>query len=302
MAIKGLERLALFAGRKYRLVFIGCAILLVLAAGSALRLKFDTDVLGLLPQHDPAVETLRETLDDFGSLDFLLIVLRIPDGAAVDPYESFVDVMGPRLSELEHFDQVDYKIGEIEELLESYLPRSLLFVDQEALDAVARRTTDEGLEDRAKEIRRLISTPQGVVLKNLVQLDPLGISDAFLGRLSTPQGGLAIDFTSGYLLSQDRQMLLVLAKPNLPPHDVDFAKIMVADVEAVIDDVQTEWPEILGVEGGPPAPEPILAGRYVIALGDDSAIRRDFMINIGTSMAGVLLLFLRDPGEPRAKR
>ena len=148
MAIKGLERLALFAGRKYRLVFIGCAILLVLAAGSALRLKFDTDVLGLLPQHDPAVETLRETLDDFGSLDFLLIVLRIPDGAAVDPYESFVDVMGPRLSELEHFDQVDYKIGEIEELLESYLPRSRLFVDQEALDAVARRTTDEGLEDR----------------------------------------------------------------------------------------------------------------------------------------------------------
>ena len=118
MAIKGLERLALFVGRKYRLVFIGCIVLLVLAIGSALQLRFDTDVLGLLPQHDPAVETLRETLDDFGSLDFLLIVLRIPDGAAVDPYESFVDVMGPRLQALEHFDQVDYKIGEIEELLE----------------------------------------------------------------------------------------------------------------------------------------------------------------------------------------
>ena len=292
MAAKGLERLALFAGRHYRQIFIASVVLAALCLWSASRIRFDTDVLGLLPKHDPAVETLRATLEDFGSLDFLLIVLRIPSGAAIDPYESFVDALGPRLLALDHFDEVDYKIGEIEELLEDYLPRSLLFIDHSALEAIAARTTDEGLRERAREIRRLISTPQGVILKNLVQLDPLGISDAFLGRLGTPQGGLAIDFTSGYLLSQDREMLLMLAKPKLPPHDVDFSRAMVEDVERVIAEAQAEWPDILGVEDGPPPPEPILAGRYVIALGDESANRKDFLINIGTSMTGVLLLFL----------
>ena len=66
---KPLERLLLFCGSRPKLVF---AIFLVVVGGSALlatRLRFDPDVLHLLPKRNPAVITSRETLEQFGSSD-----------------------------------------------------------------------------------------------------------------------------------------------------------------------------------------------------------------------------------------
>ena len=53
--------------------------MVALALVSASRLRFDTDVLNLLPQRCARqVQTLRQALDDFGSIDLLVIAIRVP--------------------------------------------------------------------------------------------------------------------------------------------------------------------------------------------------------------------------------
>jgi hypothetical protein len=71
---------------------------------------------------------------------------------------------------------------------------------------------------------------------------------------------------------------------------VDLVKAMMVEVEGVIDGALSGWAEI--GSAGEPEPEVVLGGRYVIALGDDSLIRRDVTVNMLTSMLGVLMLFL----------
>ena len=71
----GLERLALFARRHYRGVFVTAGVIVAFGLALSLRLKFDTDVLNLLPKSEPALVTYRETLEEFGSLDFLLVAV-----------------------------------------------------------------------------------------------------------------------------------------------------------------------------------------------------------------------------------
>jgi predicted RND superfamily exporter protein len=285
-----LERLALFASRHYRGVFITTGLIVALGLGLSLRLRFDTDVLNLLPKTEPALVTYREALEEFGSLDFLLVAVRIPDDAIVDPYEEFAELLGEEMRRIELLGEVEYSLGELEELVAEFFPKALYFLDEEGLQRIALAAREDRLDERAAEIYRTLSMPQGLALKPLMLLDPIGIIDVFFDRLTTSTAGLKLDWTRGSFLSRDHQMLLILAKPVAPPQNVDLARQMVTEIDAAVEQVLAEWDEIAGP--GAPLPEVELGGRHIIGIGDESVIRNDFIINLLTSTLGVLLLFL----------
>jgi len=133
--------------------------------------------------------------------------------------------------------------------------------------------------------------PQGLALKPLLLLDPLGVTEVFFDRISTSTAGLKLDWTRGSFLSQDHRMLLILAKPIPAPQNVDLTREMVDEVRTVLDRVLGEWEEIAG-PNAPPVPEVELGGRHMVAIGDESVIRTDFIVNLLTSTLGVLVLFL----------
>lgn len=286
-----LRRLARFARRRYRLVFAITALLVLASLASSLRLRFDTDVLALLPKDEPVVQDFRAGLEEFGSVDYLLVAVRLPEGTVVDPYESFVRILGEHLAELEGLTEVEYKIGSLEELLEAFLPRALLFLPPNALETLADRLTDESLEARAEEIRRLITTPKLIAQKDLILLDPLGVSTIFLDHLEKSRGGTSLDWQSGYFLSRDRGMMLILAKPTGAPQDVGFSRTLVTDIDAAVVTATAQWRERFGDEP-PPDPQVELGGRHVIGVADAGLIQSDMIFNAVTSMLGVLLLFL----------
>ncbi len=291
MAQPVLRRLALYARRRYRRVFWITAVLFAVSLALASRLRFETDVLDLLPRNEPVVETFRQTLEELGSADYLILAVRVPPDAALDPYEAFTDRLGQRLESNDLLGEVSYKIGDLQVILEAFLPQALLFLDEAGRSRLVERLGDDALKSRVQELRRLVATPQAIAVKRLIQLDPLGVSDIFLDHLSRSRAGLSLDWTSSYLLSRDRRMLLVLGRPKEPPQDVAFARRLIAAVQDEVEKTEAQWPELSNQAGSSP-PEVALGGRYVIAVGDHAIIRRDALINVLTSMGGVLTLFL----------
>ena len=196
-----LSRIALFGRRRYRLVFfvagavaVGCLLL-------TLSLEFDTDMLALLPKDEPLVNTFRDTMTEFGGVDRLLVVVGLPEGVATDPYQAFAAALGEGLQTLEEIEYVDYRIGEMEELIASYLPNAFFLLDAEGRAAFERKLSDDGIRGRVEELRRLVTTPQSVAIKGLIKLDPLGLSDAFVDRLVASRGAVRVDLSTGFFLS-----------------------------------------------------------------------------------------------------
>jgi predicted RND superfamily exporter protein len=286
-----LQRLALFAGRRYRLVFGVTAVVSVISLGLATRLGFETDILSLLPKKDQRVQTYVRTLEDFGSNTYLLVAMRIPEGKVLDPYESLADDLAGRLRTLPELKSVEHHLGEPQELLTTFFPRAVLFLDDAGRQAVAAKLSDDGIRARVSELRRLVGTPQALALKQLMTRDPFGLSEVFLDRLSSSRGALQVDWASGYYLSLDHRLLLILAEPVRPPQDILFDERLETVVQAQVRAALARWPEIAGPDG-PPAPVIDLGGPYMTALGDASLIRHDMLVNIVTSAVGVLLLFL----------
>ena len=281
----------LFCGSHARLVLAIFLVVVGACAALATRLRFDPDVLHLLPKSDPAVVTYRETLEQFGSADYFAVGIRIPDEAPLDPYEAFADELADRLAaRTDLIRTVEHRIGEPEELLAQILPGAVLFLDEPARERLAAKLTDEELGRRAQELRRLLETPQAVAMKEVVKLDPVGLSGIFLERIGGQRGPLAVDWTSGRYLSRDHRLLLVLAKPTANPQDLEFNQRLFDAIRDDVEVVSKGWNEL--VEGVDlPPPELLFGGRYMITLDDSGLIRRDVIVNAVSSLIGVLALF-----------
>lgn len=284
-----LESTALLASRHYRWVLAVTAVLVVLSGLALTRLRFDTDILNLLPKNDPVVQQFVSATKRFGGVDYLLVAVRIPEGAIPEPYEMLTDRLGARLEKLPEMKKVDYRIGDPAEILETVFPKAVLFLDAEGLTRLEQRLSKAGLEERVGAVARTLQSPQGVAFKELVKLDPFGLAEIFLGRIEAARGNLAVDWTSGYYLSRDHRLLLLLANPVKPPQDTEFDVHLVAAVEREVAAVRAEWAEI---SDGAPDPVIELGGTYLTALDDYRQIRRDVVVNVLSSTVCVLLLFL----------
>lgn len=287
-----LHRIALYAERHYRGIFLVAGALVVLSLLSASRLSFDADVLSLLPEHDPVVAEFKQTLQDFGGLDLLLVIIELPDDPVLGPYAALADALGPALEARSDIEWVDYQIGEPEALLQAFFPKSFLFLDEDGRRTVERRLSEAGMTQQAQELRHLITTPQALARKELMLLDPMGLAELFIGQLAGSSGSLGVDWTSGHYLSRDHRLLLLLAKPVRPPQDIPFTSSFMPDVRAQVEAIRDAmWDEAAGPDELAP-PQIILGGGYLTALEDASVIKRDVITNAATSMVFVLLLFL----------
>ncbi|HLJ75108.1 MAG TPA: MMPL family transporter, partial [Thermoanaerobaculia bacterium] len=127
-------------------------------------------------------------------------------------------------------------------------------------------------------------------LKQLVQYDPFNLVPIFVRKFQASGGGFNIDASSGYYMSSDHTMLLILIKPKQPAQDVPFAKQLLADgarIEAnALKNFQKSAPS------GTPLPTIEHSGGYAIAVGDADLIRQDIIANVLGSFFGVLALFL----------
>lgn len=286
-----LQRLTLFASRHYRGVFIAFTLLVVLSALAASRIRFDTDMLNLLPGDDPKVQLFRQTLNRFGTFDNLLVGIRIPEGAVLEPYQDFADQLAEELRSVPDVRAVDHRIDAPQRLLRELFPAAVLYLDDAGRERLAAKLDDEGIHQRVQEMRRQLSTPQGMALKELLKIDPFGLAELLLGQVESSRGSMQVDWTSGYYLSRDRRLLLLLVKPEQPPQEVQRNRALVAAIEAKVAAVQGRWGDIFGPE--PPAPpQVVLGGAHLTTVDDARFIRGDAIRNAITSVLGVLVLFL----------
>ncbi|HYM60482.1 MAG TPA: hypothetical protein VEZ11_06275, partial [Thermoanaerobaculia bacterium] len=285
-----LDALARLCLKHSRQIAIVALILGVLSVAAALRLSFDPDLLNLIPQKNRQVNEFRKVLRDLGTIDYHIVVLSIPAGRDPHDYDSLVQNIadGYRASPL--IDDVSYRLPNPLDFVQIVLPRALLFLTPDELHDVAQKLSDAGIRESVARNRSLLQTPQAFALKQLVQYDPFNLAPIFLKKFQSAGGGFKIDTSSGYYLSADHTMQLILTKPKHPAQDVPFGQKLLAEGSIIEARALANFQK----DAAPGTPLPTIAhtGGYEIAVGDANLIRQDVIVNVVGSVIGVLLLFL----------
>jgi predicted RND superfamily exporter protein len=292
------DALARLVLRHSKGIAIVALIVAVLAVAGASRIHFDPDLLNLIPQNNREVNEFRKVLRDLGTLDNHVVVLELPKGANVDAYDPLIEAIAEGYRKNPRIEDVQYRIPNPLDFVEIILPRALLFLSPEQLKLVEQKLSDEGIRQSVQRNATLLQTPQSFALKQLIRYDPFNLAPIFLEKFTSASSGFRIDASSGYYLSADHSMLLILAKPKRPAQDVPFAKQLLADGALIEARALADFQKTAGLE----TKLPVIShtGGYQIAAGDADLIRGDIVINVLGSFFGVLGLFIYAFRRPAA--
>ena len=280
-----------------RAVFWGALALAVLSVLSASRLRFNPDILSLIPQNNKEVNDFREVLLKMGTLDQHIVVVQIPQGRQVDDYEPLIEELARRYKALPTVADVQYRLPNPLEMMDEILPRALLLVTPQELDRVAAALTDERIAQSMAENRQTLRTPQGIAARELVQNDPFHLLPIFLDRFKAAGGGFRLDASSGYFLSSDRTTLLMLVQPRRPAQDIPFGHRFMAQARGIERETLADFKR---QAGDAPPPGIGYTGGYAISLYDAELIQKDVIYNVIFSCVAVLALFLYAFRRPAA--
>jgi predicted RND superfamily exporter protein len=285
-----LDALARLCLRRNKEILIAAVVLAVLAVLGATRLSFDPDLLNLIPQQNKQVNEFRKVLKDLGTIDYHIVLMDMPKGRDVHDYDTLIDAVAEGYRKNPRIEDVTYKIPNPLDFINIILPKALLFLTPAELDEVSAKLTDEGIRASVARNAAMLQTPQAMAMKPLVQYDPFNLVPIFLRKFQSAGGGFSIDTSSGYYMSSDHSMLLILTKPKRPAQDVPFGKQLLNEGTLLEAEALSNFQK--SAAPGTPLPKISHTGGYEIAAGDADLIRSDVIINILGTVFGVLALFL----------
>lgn len=284
-----------FARRRYGIVFLVTLLLVALSLYLGSRLSLDGDVLSLLPKNNRAINTFRGALNEFGGLDYLLLLVEAREGQSVEDLEAYADLLAERLQKVPGIRYVEHRIDTSGPFFDFFRKNQILFLPPSRLPELSAKFSDEGIRARVSENLVQLTGPTSMVVKKLLEEDPFLISPLLLEEVLRSRGPLKVDLESGTYLARDGSALLIIAKPARPAQDVDFdVQLMAGVAQATREADQAFEAEMRGEPGEAAAggsapgvsealkaPEVSPGGGHVIALEDGQLIRQD-MIRSGT--------------------
>ncbi len=282
-------RIGEFAARRKGFVFLVTALLVFLATLLATTLRLDTDILALVPRGNAKVDAFKASLQDFGGIDYLTVLIEAPEGRSAEDYEEFADNFADRLVRLHAVQSVDYRVGGSDALLTLFRKHALLFLSPGEIPTLRRRLSDEGIREAIAEDRRILESPSSSFLKELVRQDPLGVGRLLFGRLLMGKGALRLNPVDGYYMSEDGSAMLMLVKPVGPPQDLGFTADLLSRVRAAEAETRAESE----ADGQDVARLSVAyGGVYVVTLEDSNLIKSDLKMTGVLSFVGVVGLYL----------
>ena len=282
-----------WAHRQQFLVVAAVICVLVLSVVGLQRLSFDADVLSLLPRDSRVIQSFRDYLARFGSLEGLYVVFTSPHGHPISEYDDEINTWVERLRAAPEIDRVDAGVIDRSRDFGWLADRQLLVLQGQALDEALERLRPHGMMESVAARRELLTVPSPEIAA-LIRQDPAGLFDLLRAALGGTQAGFGVGLSGAGYVTPDGHSRLIIARPKRPPFDAEFSRALDArlrEIEASIstpaandaaDDIDPRPPLVVGFAGG-----------HRIAVETEAFVRRESISNTVVSLALILpLLFL----------
>jgi len=251
-----------------------------------LRLRIDSEVVDLFPQHSVEARAFARFSRAFVAEQMLLVLVEGDDPEALrrfaDQYARALEgapEVAPMVSEVRW--RVSQATGA---LLRDHLLS--LLTDDELQTALARLQPG-AVERQARRLRSMLAAPGGSSLAPLVTTDPLELLPLVSARLSH---GLPVDARSGYFQSADGKALMLYVRPRAPTSDYRADRRLIDDAGALAQRLGGRVSRDGRFHGGA-QPEVSFTGACAFWMYYQDWLHRDMQLSTVLSGVAVLVLF-----------
>lgn len=248
------------------------ALLVALGLRSLLAIELTTDITRFLPESED--RELARIAKQMSGSDLNRSVTLLVSSSDAEDAAAAAGELAERLARAEEVEWV--RSGPDEGLEEAfyalYFDRRLGFADVD--------TSEEGLRERARDLKRRLMSPTGTFIRQVAPADPLLTFPRLLERMRAAQQG-SLEVVDGRLVTEDGRGVVFLATRS-SPFDSEASRRLAARIDGAFAEVQRAHPDA----------ELAQSGVHRLAIASEDAIRSDVTRISVVSSIGVVLLFL----------
>ena len=279
-------RLHLFLARHRVAVLL---LLVLFAASSVLlsrRLKLNEDFTDMLPMSVPAIAEQVEALKHVRQADRLFVDIQT---TALEPERltQAADQMHAALREIPELSDFRYDIEatDMRDMFEQLQAQLPVLLNANELHELEVRLQTPALEQRLAWMKKAMSQPQGLMLKEVAQTDPAGLGDVVSLRLRALQAGIGdAHIVAGRITSADGRHILISAVPDFRPSELRRSAPLMSAVLSAARKVETQFPA--------GSVHIAITGAHRVALDNATMIREDSTrTSVIATIAVALLMF-----------
>jgi 1-acyl-sn-glycerol-3-phosphate acyltransferase len=246
-------QLYLWLVARKRGVLVFTALLMAAAAWFTSRIDLDEDILDMLPRNDRQIREYKYVIDSFRAIDRIILDIGINSDDA-DTLAQAADEVYSRFTTNQAISRITYRVemsgqGKVIEFLTGALPNLFTEADAQALET---KLSQSEIRDYLTVMRRKLAGPEGMVLKDVVTADPVGMSALVVTKVLPLQTGFgAAQIVDGRVTSGDGRHVLMLIEPKFASSDSKASKAFVSEMTRMAADVEKQFPGVhVAITGG----------------------------------------------------
>ncbi len=268
-----------------KLVFwLGLAVVFGTLAFVASTIEFEEDISKLIPA-SAENEKLQKVLETANFSDKIIVHIQKDEEATI---EGLTDYATEFVDRLHHnfegyIKDIQGNIAEETalEALDFVYENIPLFLTKKDYQNLALKLQSDSIANITKENYNTLVSPTGLLAKKTIARDPLGIS--LLGIQQLKQLGVSEDFIleNGFLVSKDREHLLLFITPIFPASETDKNEVFVENLYALQENLNKQYKSIAGAS---------YFGGAFIAVANAQQIKSDIQFTVSIALTVLFVL------------
>jgi len=250
------------------------------------KLQFEEDISKLIPASEDSIE-LQKVLKSAKFSDKLVVNIQLqPDGSFEDLTEyadRFIDSI--LLTSNKFIDNIQGKVSD-EDILETIdfvydnLP---LFLDAKDYQAIRKKITADSIDAITIANYKSILSPSGIITKNTIIKDPLGLSFIALKKMQALNIGDEFTIEDGFVVTKDKKNILLFITPKLESSETDNNSEFVDQLYDVQEKLNARFNLKVQSE---------YFGGVIIAVANARQIKNDIQFTVSISLSVLMLILI----------
>ncbi len=250
------------------------------------QLTMKDDITAFIPKNEK-IKKYQSAIKNLAVNDRLIVTIRLKDSVLVSPdiLANYADTFVTRLQE--KYDstwikEIKYKIEDetalnVFDLLYSDLP---YYLDTEDYLKIENQLADSAIYNRIKSNNETIHSSEGVVLKNYIIKDPLGLNNYALTKLNRLQSDDNVALYNGYFFTKDRKNLFIYISSAFSSTNSDKNIVLLNGLSEIITNLESSTNKDIKAD---------FFGSPAVAVANSKQIKAD---SIFTTLVAVIVIFI----------
>lgn len=275
--------------KKILAVTIAVAVLCVFGFFAS-QIQFEEDITRIIPKSEKSDVTAKVLQQINFSDKITVIIEKDKEGAEDDLVEAATAFLEKTTSLDQYIKEIQGKVDDenIQQTVEFVYDNLPLFLEESDYRLIEKKLNNDSIVVQVEKNYKTLISPTGIVAKNFILNDPLGLSFMGLKKLQELSSGDDFQLKDGFLMTRDNSTLLLFVNPKLAGTETDKSQVFVEKLQVIQEQLNLEFKGKVTLS---------YFGSSFIAVANAKQIKQDIMTTVFVSLSllvVVLMFFYRN--------